>query len=988
MKINNFILVLFFLIFNVSNVFSQISLQDTIVYGGDSNYPPYEFLDEYGVPQGFNIDLINELSKELNLQFKIKLGKWSVIKKEFEEAGSIHVTDMFYSVSRDNYLDFAIPHKVQHDEIFVRKGNQHLIENIENLKGLKVIVQQDSYAEDYFREKFSKTILILVDSEPEALLALSKGIGDAAIVSNITAEIVLKKNNITTIRSINIPVLPREYCFVVTHKNSKFLRTLNKGIINLKLNGKFKKLEDKWIGNKYKNYINRNFYTIIFIIVALAILLFFTIFFLRKSVKERTQELKYSIDRLTLISKVKDVRIDTIQAEEMALKQLEYIQKAFNVDACAIRLLINNSYKLFVASGLKNADLKRNISLETDLGYLFYKKKNAFQIEENLNDLIKNSIHEQSLNTYNFNFYEVAPLIIEEMIIGSIEIFSKDKKQQFKDLDLEHLMLVADQLAVLIQNKKLFDQTENQKEQLVKQIVSRKNAESELKKSELLLRDIIDNTQSLIYVFNIDQELILYNLPFQQLFNKTKDELVGLKRAGFMPKELALIHEENDLHVLKKNTSIIVEEENMETDGLHYYLTNKFPLLDNFGKIYAICGISTDITQLKKIEEDLVIAKDKAEESNRLKSAFLANMSHEIRTPMNGIIGFTQLLKNKEITGDKQQKFIDIIGKSGQRLLSVINDIIDISKIESGQIQVVFSETSIKEIFNNLYSFFNPEVEKKGMTLKFNKNDYIDVKYVNTDKEKLFAILTNLIKNAIKYSQRGTIEFGYDTIDSYLQFYVKDSGLGIAKDRLEAIFERFVQADIEDRQVFEGAGLGLSISKAYVEMLGGKIWVVSEEGKGSTFYFTIPHIIKENEHKIKNSTNPNTIVMSLLQNLKVLIVEDEPTSYTLLVEELGGYCKEILRAIDGVEAVEIAQNTPDLDLILMDIKLPLMNGFDATKKIRAFNQKVIIIAETAYAFPEDEAKALDAGCNGYIAKPILKDNLLKIIEKHLINFTK
>ena len=233
--------------------------------------------------------------------------------------------------------------------------------------------------------------------------------------------------------------------------------------------------------------------------------------------------------------------------------------------------------------------------------------------------------------------------------------------------------------------------------------------------------------------------------------------------------------------------------------------------------------------------------QEKAQMADKLKSAFLANMSHEIRTPMNGILGFADLLKNPNLTGEEMKEYIGIIEKSGARMLNIINDIVDISKIESGLMKLNVEESNVNEQLEFIYNFFRPEVEAKGMTLSYIRTLATEDATIKTDREKLFAILTNLIKNAIKYSNKGFIEFGYYQKGNNLEFFVKDTGIGIPKNRLSAIFERFIQADITDRMARQGAGLGLAISKAYVEMLGGKIWVESEEGIGSTFYFTHPY---------------------------------------------------------------------------------------------------------------------------------------------------
>ncbi len=256
--------------------------------------------------------------------------------------------------------------------------------------------------------------------------------------------------------------------------------------------------------------------------------------------------------------------------------------------------------------------------------------------------------------------------------------------------------------------------------------------------------------------------------------------------------------------------------------------------------IFLLFAISSGIKLLKESYAELKISKEKSEESNRLKTAFLSNICHEIRTPMNAILGFTELLKEPLVTVEKQHKYLEIIEKSGVRLLTVINDIVDISKVESGQMEVFISEFNILDQIKEVHDFFSPETQKNGILLNIKNSLQSSESTIKSDNHKINAILVNLVKNAIKYCDKGIIEIGIERKESMLKFYVKDTGVGIAKDRQKAIFDRFVQADIEDIKALQGSGLGLSISKAYVEMLGGKIWVESEPGNGATFYFTIP----------------------------------------------------------------------------------------------------------------------------------------------------
>ncbi|MEI7828443.1 MAG: ATP-binding protein [Prolixibacteraceae bacterium] len=398
-------------------------------------------------------------------------------------------------------------------------------------------------------------------------------------------------------------------------------------------------------------------------------------------------------------------------------------------------------------------------------------------------------------------------------------------------------------------------------------------------------------------------------------------------------------------------------------------------------------SIDSNMAERKRIEEELRKAKEQAEESDRLKSAFLANMSHEIRTPMNGILGFAELLKLPDLNGDEQKQYISIIEKSGARMLNIINDIIDISKIESGLMKINLKKSNINDQIDYIYTFFKPEVEKKGMHLSIQKKLPSKIAIIITDREKLFAILTNLVKNAIKYSEQGSIEFGYELIEtdnraSKLKFFVKDTGIGIPLARQKAIFERFVQADIADLKSRQGAGLGLSISKAFVEMLGGEIWVESLPGKGSIFYFTLPYNIEEPEivDNEQNSLVKNATDQSKLR--KILVVEDDEISSQFLVEIAGKFSNEVLIATSGLKAVEISRKTKDLDLILLDIGLPDLDGYEVAKQIRQFNKNVIIIAQTAYGLSSDRSKALASGCNDYISKPINRNELLSLVDKH------
>jgi PAS domain S-box-containing protein len=423
-------------------------------------------------------------------------------------------------------------------------------------------------------------------------------------------------------------------------------------------------------------------------------------------------------------------------------------------------------------------------------------------------------------------------------------------------------------------------------------------------------------------------------------------------------------------HNKKKNGELFWEAASIAA------IINESGIRTNFVKI------GEDITLQKDIESELIIALEKAQQSDQLKSAFLANMSHEIRTPMNGILGFINLLAETDLNKAQIVKYTGIINKSGDRLLTTINNIFDISKIEAGEIDVSIRETYLNSLMDELHTFFVIEAKQKGLSFFCKPSLPTEKAKVFTDSQKLHAILTNLISNAIKCTNKGHIIFGYYLKEKFIEFYVEDTGIGVPKNRMRAIFNRFEQADMGNSRVLEGSGLGLAISKAYVEMLGGEISLISEEGKGSVFTFTIPYI---ETIKDRNEPDSKTVenVTANAGKFNLLIVEDDEISAELLKLTLKGMFKKIIFVDKGKDAVEMCRNMPDLDLVLMDIKMPGMNGYDATREIRRFNKDLVIIAQTAHAMLGDKEKAIQAGCNDYITKPIDKGLLIEMIDKLL-----
>ncbi len=473
-------------------------------------------------------------------------------------------------------------------------------------------------------------------------------------------------------------------------------------------------------------------------------------------------------------------------------------------------------------------------------------------------------------------------------------------------------------------------------------------------------------------------EITNLNIYAEHLLGKERSQLVKSSFGFFVSPETRAVYNPFLQKIFKTNLKQTCELTLLPGNGsIIYVLANG--IVSNMDEKCLLT--LTDISKRKLAENRLKKAREKAEENDRLKSAFLANMSHEIRTPMNGILGFTELLKTVKLTNETQQEFIDLIQKSGTRMLNIINDIISISRIESQQMEISIADTNINEQVEYIYHFFRQEAEQKKLHISFKNGLDSDNALIQADREKVYAVLTNLVKNAIKFTQTGSIELGYELKGEFLEFYVKDTGPGIPDEQLETIFERFTRGSESSTGHSEGSGLGLAISKAYVEMLGGEIWVESKVGQGSTMRFTIPFLsgFKKNE-PLQTVTEEE---IRLTKKLEILVVDDDETSRLLFNMMMKPFTNNYFQAVNGHEAVKVCWQNPGINLVLMDINMPGMNGYEATRQIREFNKDVVIIAQTAYALSEDREKAIEAGCNNYISKPINRTELIGLINQYL-----
>ena len=468
----------------------------------------------------------------------------------------------------------------------------------------------------------------------------------------------------------------------------------------------------------------------------------------------------------------------------------------------------------------------------------------------------------------------------------------------------------------------------------------------------------------------------------EELLQKNLEDLFSPEEYENRPLRYDLLNQgvilKSERQIITKNGSLIYVEMNSKEmpDGTYQSF---FRDVTNRKKNEELLRFKN--TEYKELNEQLNIAKAKAEESDKLKSAFLANMSHEIRTPMNAICGFSQLLGRKTIVEEKRNQYINIINANSQQLLGIINDIVDISKIESGLASLLDSEFDINLMLSNLVHTLIPNTANHNITLTFNKGLHDKQSSIIGDEVKIRQILTNLLVNAIKFTEKGNIEVECKLNDSnMLMFSVKDTGIGIPKESLTKIFERFQQIDGTIQDSRKGTGLGLAISKGFIDLMGGEIWAQSELGKGSTFYFTIPYIPAAESKPISSK---QAVHLTSWAKHTLLLVEDDENSMLYIKELLSPTQINIIHANNGEDAVRICKENMAINIILMDIKLPMIDGLEATRRIRIFNKTVPIIAQTAYALSVDIQKATEAGCNDYITKPISKAELLNTMAKYL-----
>jgi len=631
--------------------------------------------------------------------------------------------------------------------------------------------------------------------------------------------------------------------------------------------------------------------------------------------------------------------------------------------------------------------------------------------------------------------------ILEEFSTPSLSMYDVISELQKSSLDIPVIVISAvtgaeTAVAAIKAGARNYVMKNNLK--VLPQVVTQELQEADVRKEKWtakeslfldvnMLWSLLDKMQGTVYIKDTQCRRIYCNaaeIKFtgynseEEVLGKTDQELVS----GISGKN----RYHDDLNLLESGIPIINrEEEYTDVNGkICWHISSKIPIRNEQGVVTGILGYGYDITNYKLTEStfkrneqtlrtqnqeyqvlnkeylalndelresinrhqrtnaELVVERNRAEEAYKLKSEFLANMSHEIRTPLNTILGFAGFLKDEDLRKENTVEYLEMIESSSLQLMTVINDILEISKIEAGQLTISEGIVNINTLLKAVHQQFKNQANQKNLNLVYNPHPSTENLSTITDETRVRQILCNLVDNALKFTESGSIEFGCSKEGNYLSFFVRDTGVGIAPEYHPIVFKPFRTIETTPSNKYRGNGLGLSIAKTLVEKLGGNLTMTSEQSKGSTFTFTIPCITSP-----QAETGPGkvqgTSVHKDWNNHVVLVVEDEMYNYSYIEKVLTATNIRIIHAWDGQEAIDLVIKHPEISLVLMDIKMPVMDGYAATRKIKELRPQLPIIAQTAFAFSEDKEKALNTGFDNYLTKPTNHDYMIDMIGSYI-----
>lgn len=939
--------------------------REKIYYGaGSNNFPPFEFFDEYGMPSGFNIDIINAIAAESGVNVHIALLPHDEALKKFSAGKIDFLTSVFHDRENGTRGLYSSPGI---DVQFITASREKKGGQPGSFSGKTIAASRSYGLESYLAAAYPESSIIYTDTDLSALKLASTGEVDCALLSINSADFLIRRYRIDTLALSAAPLFTIKYSMMFTPRNSELMNKLNEGMAAIKKNGEFSRIYLKWFSYPGRMTDDKRMYGLLAVLVALLLVSIMIVLFyllLRREVSRRTRELNKEISHNYFIADLSKKLLGGASIENISRIILEYLTAltgSRNGFAGYIGSEAAGNISIFTYSRADGEALFRKPEIIPELtGEM---KKKIFDNRDSffLNEASPVFASAESMpDIPGLNKSLCSPAVIGEKVVGFIIIGNPDKDYDTEDLNI--IENFSSQYALAIQ---------------------RMWFEHDLIRSEKKYRDIFNNVEDLLYIYDLQGSFMEVNGAFLKLFGYREEDLDRLNVFTLLSNPETGFYTEDEVRdmleqVVRKGT-IHNEFKAKSREGKTFIIEYKNSVIyDEAGNPVGIQGSGRDITERKVFEKMLIEAREKARESDSLKTNFLANMSHEMRTPLNAVIGFTDILI-EEINEPAHENYLRMIQKSGKLLLSIINEILDLSKIESGSLKIIEAPFNIKSLIKNVYNstFVLIRAGKKNINLDFDCDHNIS-DLINGDEHRIEQVMNNLLSNAVKFTDSGEINFGVRlTSGGMIEFYVEDTGIGISEENLPLVFERFRQVDYSSKRSYSGTGLGLSISKMIVEMMGGTIYVDSELSKGSRFIFTVPYKPSSGEAGVKHERDT-----SASSGKTVLVVEDNNINRLLVAKVLEKNGFSCIMAVDGFEAVEEYKSGRHMDIILMDIQMPRMDGLEALGIIRELEQKsgttrIPIIALSAHVMKEDVQKFLESGFDSYIAKPFNRDDLIR-----------
>lgn len=910
-----------------------------IIIRGDNAFPPYEFINDKGEPDGFNVDLTRAIMEELNMPYDLQLEDWSTVLHELEDKKVDLVTGVAKSEIREDNVKLSRAHSYIDYILVCRKDNS--IRDKSELSKKKIIVQRSSLPYRKLEEMNFDANLILVNNMMEGLTMLSEGKGDVAICPDNMAKYIIYKDGLTNLNIVDSGWSRWDNCFASA--DNRLLEQVNSAILQLKKNGVYDRIHMKWLGEKQIFTMPVWVYFLLGALLMTALLLFIIVSIYKRRAKKGEMLLRAENEKLNALLLEKRNHEKEMKEQET---RLDLAMDAGNVSAWVYE---PDTREIRTLRG--NALAGKGLSWEDNLAIL-HPDDHAMQIE--LFKLLLNGTKDKADTIFRY--------LSEDGTYHHYESRMIVKKEEGKVV------------AILGSQKDITQDV--YKNKILKNTVEK-------------LRFAIQTAGMAMWEF--DSNTLMFTAYNDPIADYKDGALISISTFD------SYLHEDGtEWERLEKAKQAMKNGEDLSFDYVikmktkydsdwQYCTVRGVPMeKDKTGKVIKYIGVRLNITEQINYQKFLEREREDARQADKLKSAFLANMSHEIRTPLNAIVGFSELLQTTE-DPDMRKEFMGIISNNNELLLRLIGDILDLSKIESGMLELkpeVFDLTAAyKETYTALKQrCTNPEVEFLGYS------PYKSCK-VKLDRNRVVQVGTNFITNALKHTNKGHILMGYEYVDGGIRLFIEDTGCGIPKENQDKLFQRFAKLD----DFTQGTGLGLAICKAIVDAQGGKIGVESEVGKGSTFWAWFPceaeiEEFGEAEESVSKNMEDNSGQVAIkpadshprdTRRKSILVAEDIDSNYMLVNAILKDY--DLTRACTGKEAVEFASNFR-YDAILMDMKMPVMDGIEATKKIRQFDKITPIIAVTANAFDSDKVEAMEAGCNAFVTKPLKKKDLEEVLE--------